>query len=77
MCKNRGKIKNIYNEEELFMANTKVVIADDNERMVSLLEEILREDKDIEVVGVADNGVDAVKVIKTSKIGRASCRERV
>ncbi len=49
------------------MANTKVVIADDNERMVSLLEEILREDKDIEVVGVADNGVDAVKVIKTSK----------
>ena len=49
------------------MANTKVVIADDNERMVNLLEEILSDDKEIEVVGVADNGIDAVKVIKTSK----------
>ncbi len=49
------------------MSNTKVVIADDNERMVDLLEEILRDDMELEVVGVADNGIDAVKVIKENK----------
>ena len=46
------------------MSNTKVVIADDNERMVNLLEEILSADNAIEVVGVADNGIDAIEVIK-------------
>lgn len=49
------------------MSNTRVVIADDNERMVNLLEEILSKDSNIEVVGIADNGVDALEVIKDSK----------
>lgn len=46
------------------MGKISVVIVDDNERMVGLLEDILADDKDIEVVGKADNGMDALTVIK-------------
>lgn len=49
------------------MGVTNVVIADDNERVVALLEEILKTDQKIEVVGVANNGVDAVDLIKERK----------
>ena len=44
------------------MCNTKVVIVDDNERIVGLLEEILSNDKGIDIVGIADNGLDAVEI---------------
>ena len=46
------------------MCNMKVVIVDDNERIVGLLEEILSNDKGIDIVGIADNGLDAVEIIK-------------
>lgn len=46
------------------MGKISVVIVDDNERMVSLLEDILADDKSIEVVGKADNGMDALSLIK-------------
>lgn len=46
------------------MSKISVAIADDNERMVSLIKEILGEDNDIEVVGTADNGLDALKIIE-------------
>lgn len=46
------------------MSKINVVIADDNEKMVNLLTEILAEDKDIEVVGAASDGVKAVSLIK-------------
>lgn len=49
------------------MTNTRVVIVDDNERMVDLLGDILSQDGEIEVVGVADNGIDAIEVIKECK----------
>ena len=46
------------------MGKISVAIVDDNERMVNLLEDILKEDADIEVVGKSDNGMDALEMIK-------------
>ena len=49
------------------MSKINVAIVDDNERMVNLLEDILKEDADIEVVGKSDNGMDALDMIKEKK----------
>lgn len=46
------------------MGKITVAIVDDNERIVNLLETILKEDDDVEVVGKADNGMDALTIIK-------------
>lgn len=46
------------------MGKISVAIVDDNVRMLGLLEDILREDNDIEVVGKAENGIDALELIK-------------
>lgn len=46
------------------MSKISVAIVDDNERMVNLLEDILKGNSEIEVVGTADNGVDALTLIK-------------
>lgn len=46
------------------MEKLNVAIADDNERMVQLLEEIVSSDKDLRVVGKAANGEDLVSIIK-------------
>lgn len=46
------------------MGKITVAIVDDNERIVNLLETILQEDDDVEVVGKADNGIDALTIIK-------------
>lgn len=46
------------------MGKISVAIVDDNERIVNLLETILKEDNDVEVVGKADNGIDALTIIK-------------
>ena len=40
-----------------------VVIADDNERILQLLEDILSNDDEIEVLGKAKNGEEAIHVI--------------
>jgi two-component system response regulator (stage 0 sporulation protein A) len=44
-----------------------VVLADDNERIVQLLSDILSDDEEIEVVGIAKNGEEAVNTIKAKK----------
>jgi len=44
-----------------------VAIVDDNERIVNLLVEILKGDSDIEVVGTAENGMEAITMIKEKK----------
>ena len=44
-----------------------VVVADDNERIVSLLSDILSTDEDINVVGKAKNGEEAYEMIKKEK----------
>lgn len=49
------------------MGKISVAIVDDNERMVNLLEDILKEDADIEVVGKSENGIDALDMIKEKK----------
>lgn len=49
------------------MGKINVAIVDDNERVVNLLEDILKEDSEIEVVGKAENGLDAVELIKEKK----------
>ncbi len=45
------------------MSKITVAIADDNERIVGLLVEVMENDPEIEVVGVAYNGLDAIKVV--------------
>lgn len=44
-----------------------VVVADDNERIVTLLSDLLSSDKDISVVGKAKNGQEAYDIIKREK----------
>lgn len=46
------------------MGKINVAIVDDNERMVNLLSEILKMDNDIEIIGTAENGLDALSLIK-------------
>lgn len=46
------------------LSKIKVAVVDDNEKMCSLLEEILTNEEDIEVVGKAQNGLEGVKLIK-------------
>lgn len=46
------------------MEKLQVAIADDNERMVQLLENIVKSDKDLEVVGKAENGEEIVDIIR-------------
>lgn len=41
-----------------------VVVADDNVRIANLLEEVLRGDNELEVVGKAENGVEALDLIR-------------
>lgn len=46
------------------MSKWSVGIADDNERMVEILDEILRRDEELQIVGVARNGEEACQMIK-------------
>ena len=49
------------------MGKISVAIVDDNESMVKLLQDILKDDNDIEMVGSANNGMDALELIKQKK----------
>ena len=46
------------------MEKLSVVIADDNERMVELLNTLIQGEKEMEIVGTAGNGEEAVKLIE-------------
>ena len=50
--------------EDRFLGKLNVAIADDNERIVQLLENIVRNDKELEVVGKAGDGEEIVNIIK-------------
>lgn len=54
-------------EGELLMENgkIKIVIADDNKEFSSILSEYLRGQNDFEVVGIAKDGLEAVKAVTT------------
>ena len=47
------------------MAQLNVAIADDNEKMVQLLRDIVKSDKELNVVGIAKDGVEACEMIRT------------
>lgn len=49
------------------MEKVNVAIADDNERMLRLLGDIIRSDKDLEVVGTAKDGEEACEMIKAKE----------
>lgn len=49
------------------MSKINVAIVDDNERMVELLEDIMSSDGEIEVIGTANNGIDAVSLIQETE----------
>mgnify|MGYP003296655571 CR=1 FL=1 len=42
--------------KELIMGKLNVAIADDNDKVLHMLETVITEDKDLELVGRADNG---------------------
>ena len=46
------------------MEKLNVAIADDNEKMLDLLENLINEDKELELVGHANNGADIYDIIK-------------
>ena len=46
------------------MSEINVAVADDNERILDLLGEMIDEDKDLNLVGKANNGEDAYTLIK-------------
>lgn len=49
------------------MEKLKVAIADDNERMLRLLRDIIESDDELEVIGTARDGEEAFNVIKTKE----------
>ena len=49
------------------MGQVNVAIADDNERILDLLDEIVSNDKDLKVVGKANNGEDMYQIIKNTQ----------
>ena len=51
------------------MSKLNVAIADDNERMLRLLGDIIRSDEELEVVGMAKDGEEAYKMIKEKRTG--------
>ena len=49
------------------MAHLNVAIGDDNERILELLGEIVSGDKDLTLVGKANNGEDMYQIIKNKE----------
>ena len=49
------------------MTKINVAIVDDNERMIGLLDAILKTDKNIEVIGRGDDGVKALDIIRNQE----------
>lgn len=49
------------------MEKLNIAIADDNERMVRLLGDIVRSDEELQVIGTAKDGVEAYELIKTAE----------
>ena len=49
------------------MREVNVAIADDNERILDMLGEIIEQDQDLNLIGIADNGEDIYHLIKEKK----------
>lgn len=46
------------------MSTWSIAIADDNERMVDILKDILRQDEELQIVGIARDGEEACQIIR-------------
>lgn len=46
------------------MSKWSIAIADDNERMTEILSEIMKQDEDLQIVGIAHNGEEACQLIR-------------
>lgn len=46
------------------MSKWSVAIADDNERMVEVLESVIHQDEELQLVGIARNGEDACRIVQ-------------
>ena len=57
----------IYVKKEHIMGKLNVAIADDNEKVLHLLKNVITEDKDLELVGQANNGEEIYQIIKSKK----------
>ena len=53
--------------EERKMEHVNVAIADDNERILDLLEEIINMDEELHVVGKAKNGEEMCQIIRNKQ----------
>ncbi len=62
-----GNYFQIKRKENENMGKIKVLIADDNIRSAGLLEEAIKKDKEIEVIGKAEDGVAALEQIRTKE----------
>ena len=51
------------------MEKLNVAIADDNEKMVEVLGQMIEEDKDLELVGKAHNGEEICNIIREKEAG--------
>ena len=58
------------------MAEMKIAIAEDNRQALDMLGNILESDKEIQVVGKAENGTDAYNMIVKTKPDDYSCEQR-
>lgn len=59
--------KILQSRKEEKMEKIKVLIADDNLRSAGLMEEAIKKDKEIEVIGKAEDGMDALEQIRTKE----------
>ena len=55
----------------------KIIIVDDDKLAALSLKTILETEPEIEVLAMGNDGLEAISLYDTYKIGRASCRERV
>lgn len=56
------------------MEKLNVAIADDNEKMIDLLETLIKEDNELELVGHANNGADIYDIIQRKRTGCCTFR---
>ena len=56
------------------MEKLNVAVADDNEDTLKMLNEMIRQEEGLELVGSANNGEDAYSMIKKNKTGCSAVR---
>lgn len=59
--------KFIISKKERKMERLKVLLVDDNARITAMLKEILEEDNEIEIVGMAEDGIKALELIEDKR----------